>query len=684
MAGIAAGWACDENLSHLLLLFGVSVVAMLSGLLRSTPKWLFGAGVMAFMFAVGCFAEHQQAVEKAPRWGNILHKCTARLVETPDFNGTSVKVLADLSVVDDTIFDGERMQGLVYLYFMPTVDTENLKAGDVVDFNAVVSSPQNPGNPAEFDIENYYYIKNITGSAFVYMWNWSKLPAVPNGLKVRALKFRAGVIALYERLGFSGKELALLSALTLGEKRELPQDLKENFSAAGGSHVLALSGLHLGILYMLLAIVLPFSGLTFKWRVFREFVIVALLWEFVFIAGLSPSVVRAAILFTLMSFGRLIGQDVSPVSSLSFAAIVMLLFSPHLLFDVSFQLSYAAVFAILLLAPPLQRVMRVHEHGAVYGYVANVLILSLVAQAGTFPFVWYYFGAFPLYFLLTNLLVVPLAFVVMSLAVAVWMLVLVPFLQQYVAWLLLWVIRLMDMGVTAIAELPGASVIMPDMGLFGPVCVVALMLLLITAFTHRRRWLTVFSICCTLLFAVLFLFATKEKEKGDYMVIYNNRTNPLLHVVYDEGPNYLLSTVPQLDARYEYASTPFVRREKLEKPVWAENGYCDSLLHYKDGGFLFNGLKVKMLDNRFWRESDYVFPVDILVLCRGFLGPVKELLEVYPAACVVLDASLYKHSRVRIKREYAKLGVEVVDITETGAMKVVASSDGFELIEMRE
>ena len=121
----------------------------------------------------------------------------------------------------------------------------------------------------------------------------------------------------------------------------------------------------------------------------------------------------------------------------------------------------------------------------------------------------------------------------------------------------------------------------------------------------------------------------------------------------------------------------------MTAPVWVEWSYKDSLLQYNEGVFEFDGLVVRLLDNPHWRENEKIEPVDILVLCRGFLGRVSDLVKVYPASCVVLDGSLYKRSRERIIREYSKLGVEVVDITQTGAMKVVATAEGFDMIPLR-
>ncbi len=682
MLGIATGWVCGIPVSYILFLSVISLVALLLGLMRIAPKWLFGVGVMAAMFAIGLFAENRQAAGKSVSWNGFKNCYTANLVEMPAVRGTNVKVLAD--VVADSLPDEGRSQGLVYLYFPRTVETELLSAGDVVTFESKIAPPRNMGNPAEFDIESYYYIKGVSGTAYVPDRKWHLLPEKKNTLQSHALKLRGSAIELYKRLGFEKEALALLSALTLGEKRDFPQELKESYSVAGASHILALSGLHLGILYILLALLVPGSKGGVAWRVLRELFIVLFLWGFAFVAGLSPSVVRSAILFTLMSLGRLLGGDVSPVSSLSLAAMVMLVFSPHLLFDVSFQLSFAAVLSIVLLAPPLQKVMGVYKHGAVYRYAVNLLILSLVAQIGVLPFVWYYFGMFPLYFLVTNIFVVPLAFVMMVLVVAVWILTPLSFLQIPFAWLLGLVVRLMNFIVCGVAELPGASISLPQLDLPGVCCVTVIMVLMLLALYKRHWWLLVLSSCGALSLSVLYLAEGEPADEGDYIVIYNNRKNPLLHLVYETGNNYLVSTVPQLDAEYEYVSEPYIQRESLSSPQWVEWEYSDSLLQYKEGFFTFDGVTIKLLDNSFWRENDYVQPVDVLVLCRGFLGSIAELVQVYPAACVVADASLYKNSRERIMREYMQLGIEVVDVSQTGAMKLVAHGDAFDLIPMKE
>ena len=683
MVGIALACSLHMSSAVILSLAALSLFVLLCGLLHKAPKWLFGAGVALFMFAAGAYVEYKQHDAMLPQWESGTRMYEAQLLEVPVHKGTSTKVLAKVVDIDSARVDGSRKEGEVYLYFPRSVEGDALEVGDILRFKAEVRPPANAGNPAEFDIENFYYIKGITGSAYVWGDAWENLGKGKKTLVMRALSMRERVVGRYRRLGFEGDGLSLLSVLTVGEKRDFPQELKENYTAAGASHILALSGLHLGIIYMLLTLLFPYRGRNRLLVLLRETVVVAALWAFAYVAGLPASVVRAATLFSLMSLGRCLRQEPSSLSSLAFAAIAMLIFSPHLLFDVSFQLSFSAVFAILLLTPPLQEVLNVAEHGRLYRYVANLLILTLAAQVGTLPFVWYHFGILPLYSLLTNIFVVPLAFVLMVLA----FLLLVtsffaPFRMLFAA-PVQFVTSVMNGGTSFIASLPGASLALPPIGVPGVVCA-ALLLAALSYALINRRWLQVLFVTgCSLVLLVVGSFLGGKEMQPDGVIVYNNSKNPLLHVVAQGGDNWLLSTVPQLDAEYEYTSSPYIKREKMPEPRWVNGDYECEAFAFSNGVLEYDGLKIRLLADELWRENIFTEPVDVLLLCRGFLGPVEELVEVYPASCMLLDASLYKRSRDRILRECAVLGVEAVDISRNGALKIVPRGDNFEIIPLR-
>ena len=683
MIGVVVSRYCMPGTAVLLPLLALSLFVLLFGMWQNAPKWLFGAGVVVFMFATGAYVECRQRENMAPEWTAGRRLYEAQLLEAPLHKGTSTKVLANVVDIDSGITANARGQGEVYLYLPRSVEADALEVGDVIRFRSEMRLPVNAGNPAEFDLSSYYYVKGVTGSTFVWGDDWERVGKGDMTLSMRALAVRKKMVDRYRSLGFEEDDLSLLSALTIGEKRDFPQELKESYAAAGASHVLALSGLHLGILYLLLTMLLPLRGRSL-WKVLlRESVIVVALWAFAYIAGLSASVMRSAILFSLMSLGRCLRQDSSSVSSLAFAAIAMLLFSPHLLFDVSFQLSFSAVLAILLLTPHLQRLLKTDDHGVLYRYVANLFILTFAAQIGTLPFVWYHFGVLPLYSLLTNIFVVPLAFVIIALTLLMLLTSFISPLRLLFTVLLQYITGVMNDGIAWVASLPGASLSLPSITAWEALLVALFIVVLSYAFINRKWWPALLAVGCSCVLCGVNAVVGGEEEIPDGVIVYNNNKNPLLHIVALGGENWLLSTVPQLDAVYEYSSTPYIKREKLPEPVWVDGDYeCDAFVS-KNGAVMYGGMKIKLLADDLWRENIFAEPVDVLILGRGFLGPIEELVEVYPSACILLDASLYKRSRERILRECSLLGIEVVDISRTGAVKIVPRGENFEIIPLR-
>ena len=159
IAGIAVLWCFDLGASELLSLVAVSLFILLFGLYRKAPKGLFGIGAVLFMFSVGAFVEHKQSKIMAPQWEGGTHSYEAQLLEPPLYKGATTKVLANVVAVDSVLANGSRTQGLVYIYLPRSVEADAVEVGDILDFRAEMRPPANAGNPAEFDISRYYYIK---------------------------------------------------------------------------------------------------------------------------------------------------------------------------------------------------------------------------------------------------------------------------------------------------------------------------------------------------------------------------------------------------------------------------------------------------------------------------------------------------------------------------------------------
>lgn len=240
---------------------------------------------------------------------------------------------------------------------------------------------------------------------------------------------RKALTSKYVEQGLSGNTYDIVAAMTLGEKKGISKEVRKTFSASGGAHILALSGMHLGILFMILTFLLP----TKRWPKISVLTELFAIWAFVFLIGFQPSLVRAAVMLTIYSIARLLSRNTRSMDVLAFTAALLLVISPQWLFDVGFQMSFAAVTGILVLYGPIFRFLTYREKDAgqtsvwvacrrvLFDGIVGLVVISFTAQLGVAPLVAYYFGNFPTYFLLTNFIVTPAAFLIIVLAIGLLM-----------------------------------------------------------------------------------------------------------------------------------------------------------------------------------------------------------------------------------------------------------------------
>lgn len=263
------------------------------------------------------------------------------------------------------------------------------------------------------------------------------------------LHLRHGLLQRYKTLQADDEQYAILAAMTLGDKSALTQELRETYSITGASHILALSGLHLGIIYLLL------YRLTLGRRRFwlSQTLIVLCIWAFAFLTGLSTSVVRSATMISIYALFAVAGRHRSPVNLLCFTAIIMLLVNPASIDDIGFQLSFAAVLSILLWMPLIEHFLPEHylDSHPFKGFIINMVGMSVAAQIGVAPIIAYHFGRFSTYFLFTNFLVIPLATIILYGTLLV---LILPMLAPA----LLWVVALLNKALEWLSQVPYASI----------------------------------------------------------------------------------------------------------------------------------------------------------------------------------------------------------------------------------
>lgn len=265
----------------------------------------------------------------------------------------------------------------------------------------------------------------------------------------RCLVYRQELLDRYRTQTAEEEQFAVLAAMTLGDKSALTKELRETYSVTGASHILALSGLHLGIIYLLLFRLT--LGRRRSWL--SQVIIILSIWAFAFLTGLSTSVIRSATMISIYALFSVGGRHRSPVNILCFTAIVMLLVNPASLFDIGFQLSFSAVLAILLLMPLFESFFPEHyfEGRPLQHYVYNMVGLSVAAQIGVAPLIAFYFGRFSTYFLLTNFIVIPAATMILYGALLVLM---IPSLAP----VLLGFVGILNKALGWVSQMPCASI----------------------------------------------------------------------------------------------------------------------------------------------------------------------------------------------------------------------------------
>lgn len=574
---------------------------------------------------------------------------------------------------DADTLPGSRRSYRFLFYFPKDSASALLRRGDELLVHARLSPPVNRGNPNEFDYARYLARKGISGSAYVPAGHWQVTGhRAERTFRQVAADCRERMVGLYRSCGFRGDELAVLSALTVGDKEGLDEEIRETYAVTGASHVLALSGLHIGFLYLLCWLLL--TPLWRRWRWTKPFLlllIILLLWGFAFLTGLSTSVVRAVVMGTLLLLSQLQPHRPLTLNTLAAAAFLMLLCRPAWLFDVGFQLSFAAVAAILLFQPGLYALMPVRN--PLLRKAWGLVTVSLAAQLGVAPLLVFYFYRFSTHFLLTNLWVVPCVSLVMYAAVLLLVLTPFPLLQQGWAVVPEWLIRLQNGGLRRMEQLPGAVVdhLWVDAWEVG---VYYLCLLLAYRVLVKR---TAASLRLAL-FAVVIgvschLLALCLRAPCHGIAFYNVQGCPAVHCLTDRATSWLVCADTLSDpSALGRSLAPYWNRLRLQPPVLLQGDCRLPELTVSGDMLLYGGKRICLLTDDRWhsRVADVPFRVDYLYITRSYRGSVRSLLPLFRIGTVVLDASVPVRRQERIIQECLRLEIPYLSLSEQGSVQV--------------
>jgi competence protein ComEC len=346
--------------------------------------------------------------------------------------------------------------GRILLYFKnDSTQKQSFQYGDRIILHAKISEFNRPKNPDDFDYGQYLILNKVYRVAYI---NGNQILSLQrnkgNWLKTQSLRLKQDFISNLTLFPFFDGVAGIVAAFVTGDSGITDPDLINKFAATGTLHVLSVSGLHVGIIYVLLTWMTSFIAVSLRGKLFQLAIILIILWLYAFFTGFFPSVVRSTIMFSLISLGNQFSRKVNSINILSASALIMLAYDPKQLFNLGMQLSYSALAGILILTPHLSQLYIFKNNWANKAY--QLICASFAAQLFTMPFSLFYFHQFSNYFLFANLIAIPISSVVTSVAFVSFLVGFIPILQKVIWYVLDYLVYILNLSVDFFANLPFA------------------------------------------------------------------------------------------------------------------------------------------------------------------------------------------------------------------------------------
>lgn len=494
-----------------------------------SQRWGFGALVNLAFVAIGGLSILINSPELYPN--SLVHDDGNEKVWLIEIEEEPVEKVRSVKLIVHAIrVDSSNVSGKAFIYLEKTEAAKTLQNGDKLLIKASLNPISTPGNPHEFNYPRYLRFHGVFRQAYLTTEHWLWVGGRDGfDLLASIAGFRMVLLNRLDSSIFSVQERAIVAALTLGYKEELDPETTRAFSGAGAMHVLAVSGLHVGILYAMIMGMFTFLTRIKNGDMIRAILVITLLISYAMLTGMSASVFRASTMFSFVAWAKASKRYSNIYNTLTASAFVLLLLDPYLIMQVGFQLSYAAVIGIVFLHPKLFSLLVIKNR--MLDSLWNITCVSLAAQIATFPLGLLYFHQFPNYFLFSNWVVIPLATFIMYAGMGLFTLGWIPFLTMPLCMILKWLALGLNEFVNLVRELPFSMLQGIDISAVETVliyCVIASFALLTANRNFKFTYLMLGSI------SVLFFLQISEtisQEQQQNLLVYNVRKGFALDLV---------------------------------------------------------------------------------------------------------------------------------------------------------
>ena len=490
-----------------------------------------------------------------------------------------------------------------------------------------------PLNPFQFSYARY--MKQLQVESQLNL-NGSKISIIGSepDLRSKAWNLRERLIWYLKKYDFGKKELAVFQALILGQRRDISPDLYKDYAAAGAIHILAISGLHIGILLLLLNFLFkPMESLKHG-RYIKPALIILLLWAFAFLTGLSASVVRAVFMFSFIAVGLQLKRKTSSLNSLFLSLFFLLVIDPYYLFQVGFQLSYLAVFSIIVFQPLIYQLFS--PGNKIIDYFWKLTSVSLAAQIGVIPLSIYYFHQFPGLFLVSNLVVLPFLGIILVFGIIVIFLAAFEILPYILEYLFSALLQMLNTFIEKIAEIDSFVLSNIQLDLLQTISLYIVILCCLFLIRKTNFYRLSFFLTAILLFQVTVIYSQMNIPKTE-AIIFHKSKRTIIGI--KEQENFRIYSEEKVD---NFLITDYLRERNIEK---LESYKIPNILS------LCNRLTLVIDTSGNYNLKD--FDPELLVLINSPKINLERVLNSFSPEKIIVDGSNY-NSFIRRWRETAE------------------------------
>ena len=663
IAGILLQWQLQLKLPSLfvglvVLILIVAVYSILPVAVKFRMSYLGGTSISLAVMFMGAILTWLNDIRHNTTWighqdnegGYALATIEEPLVE----KANSFKALATVHFIVKEK-ELKKVKGKLILYFKKDSSLAKLQYGSQIVFNRALQTIRNNGNPGGFDYQQYCLFQGITHQVYLTEKDFELLPAE------RKSWFRAFILACsdwtittLQKFIPGKKEQGLAEALLIGYKDDLDKSLVQAYSNTGVVHVIAISGLHLGLIYTLLLLLTnPLKRKKTAWL--RLIIILAALWLFSILAGAQPSVLRSAVMFSFIALGEVLDRRASVFNTLALSAFVLLCYNPYWLWDVGFQLSYAAVLSILIFFRPVYNWF--YFENKMLDFIWKINAVTMAAQLLTLPVSIYHFHQLPTLFLFTNVVAVPLSSIILLAEILLCVLFFIEPVGEFLGSMIHWMIWCMNSYIerwdkVSFSVWSGLSVsILQTIFLTGFIIALCCWLM-----EMKKRLLQLVLIClfCFITFrSISFIEAGQQKK----LIVYNVPKYQAIDLVDGRTCGFIGDTVLVNNELKNFHLQPsrITNRIKNLRPVTLKN-------------FSFYNSHVLIIDSTTgFRQSPGQINIDLLILSGNPRFYLSKFLKNFLVRQIVIDGSVPAWKSGLWKKDCDSLQIPCHDVSEEGA-----------------